>query len=124
MAKAMVELVGALSCDTGGRRFEKGKPQLLTVAAEIAGFKSSPDFRVTMMEDAPAKPPKKAAPEAPPPDDDDAEETVVYTKGQLGQKRKAALVEIGIGMGLAFSGEETAKQMVEDILLAQEGDEE
>lgn len=81
MAKAKVELVGSLTHSHGARRFEKGKPQVLTNPSEIAYYRGQPGFSVTEL-DAPAPKPGKAAPakptksKVPPPpaDEDEAED--------------------------------------------------
>jgi len=129
MAKAEVELVGSLSQTVGGRAFTKGKTQVITNAAEIAAFKANPDYRVKVLKDATEKAAKpKPKPAAPPPaaepekTEEPAAEKPKYTKSKLGSMRKADLIEVGLMHDLAFTGDETAKQMVEDIMLAQEGD--
>jgi len=131
MAKAEVELVGSLTHNSGGRSFVKGRPQVITNAAEIAAFKANSDFKVKMLSDAPEKAAKKAPskpkskPQAPPEPQEEQvepEKKTEYTRSKLGSMRKADLIEIGLEHDLAFTGDETAKQMVEDILLAQEGD--
>lgn len=143
MAKAQVELVGSLSINVDGRDFVKGRPQLITNSAEIVKFQARPDFRVKVLPEQTGKPEEKAAPKAEskpkaaplpepveePTPEPPAEEKPIpkspskgkkYTRTKLNQMRKSELVEIGLQFGLAFSGDESAKQMVSDIMLAQE----
>lgn len=60
MARARIELRGALSHARGGRTFKKGAPQIVTNAGEIAYYRSVGGFSVTMLEDDP--PPRVKAP--------------------------------------------------------------
>ena len=61
MARAKVELMGALTHSGRGRSFERGKPQILTGASEIAYYKAQSEFSVTILaEPVPVAPPKVA----------------------------------------------------------------
>lgn len=48
------------------------------------------------------------------------EKPTIYTKSKLKAMRKSVLVELGLEWDLAFTGIEKTKEMVNDILLAQE----
>ena len=129
MAKAEVELVDALSLMENGRTFSRGKPQLITNPAEIASYVNRPGFKVKVIGTLPKAAAKKTAkkpaqkteespPVAPKP------EIPIHTKGKLAQMRKSELIELGLQYDLGFDGLETAKRMIDDILLAQGGQEE
>jgi len=51
MARARVELRGALTHTRGHRTFTKGAPQVLTDDAELAYYKAQSQFSVTMLEE-------------------------------------------------------------------------
>jgi hypothetical protein len=88
--RAKVELIGALTHEGRGRRFERNKPQILTKASEIAYYKAQSEFSVTMLavpaaaKPAPVKPgvkptaakpgAKPAAKPAPAPEPEESEE--------------------------------------------------
>jgi len=136
MAKAEVTLVGSLSLMENGRTFHRGKTQLLTDPAEIASYENRPGFQTKMIESLPSKkvvtkatakktakkPEQKPEQSLPAPEPKPGIPT--YTKGKLSQMRKSELIELGMQHDLGFDGLETAKQMIADILLAQEGQEE
>ena len=118
MARARVELIGSLSHTRGGRKFERGKPQILTNAAEILYYQNQSDFAVTV-EEAPKKK-AKAAPPTPPAgeakgDGDD------YTEEQLKKMKKDELIEVADELELLLEGNEKKSEMIEAILEAQKG---
>lgn len=65
MALAKVNYIAGLSYERGGRKFVKGQPQTLTDVAEIAHYKATAGFVVTMLNEP--KKEKAAAPPAPEP---------------------------------------------------------
>jgi hypothetical protein len=91
--RAKVELIGALTHEGRGRRFERNKPQILTKPSDIAYYKAQSEFSVTMLavpaaaKPAPAKPgvkptaakpgakPAKPAPAPEPEDTEESEDT-------------------------------------------------
>jgi hypothetical protein len=84
--KAIVELIGSLSLNEGGRLWQKNKPQLLTSGVEIAQYENRSDFRVKWQAEKAKKSkftpkPRTASPPPPPPepepeeiDDDEVED--------------------------------------------------
>ena len=62
MARARITLREARSYTKGGKTFKRGEPQIVTSASEIAYFKATTGFAVTMLDD---QPPKQKAVEAP-----------------------------------------------------------
>ena len=62
MARARVTLREARSYTKGGKTFKKGMPQIVTSASEIAYFKATTGFAVTLLDD---QPPKQKAVEDP-----------------------------------------------------------
>lgn len=107
MAKARIQLKGAMSHTARGRRVEKGKPFYTTNAADIAYYKAQGGFLVTMLEEDKPKPAPKRKP-APPPepetepeggdegDDEESDDLTngSYTKSDLMAIKKADLATL------------------------------
>lgn len=95
-----------------GRRFERGKPQTVTTAAEIEYYRNEYGFSVTFLSGK-----SKEKPEEKP------EKKIIYTKEKLVKKKKPKLISIAEKMDIPLTGEEKRDELVEAILLAQEGEE-
>lgn len=67
MPKARVELRGSMSHTGNGRKFEKGKPQIMTNPSDIAYYQQQGEFSVTMLEEDDEKPAKQKVKVAKPP---------------------------------------------------------
>ncbi len=116
--KARVELRGAMSHLAGGRKFLKGKPQILTNPSEIAYYKAQGGFSVTMM--ATEKTKAKAKP-VDTGDDGDGDGDK-HTEASLNSNTKAELQELAAEeFELELDSDDMKKaDMVTAILEAQE----
>lgn len=129
MAQATVELVSCQSYAIAGRSFTKGKPQVITDAAEIAMFRQLPEFRVQKIVPVSEMVPKvEDTPDEDVETDDPIEEvnefeSVPLTK--LKNMSKKELMEYAdsltakYGMGLYLDGSEKKAEMVSIIDEAQ-----
>lgn len=90
MAKARVQLQGAESFDGRGKKFVKGKPQIITNAADIEYYQRHAAFTVSMLTTVkpkePAEPEKKKA---------DAPAADPHSIPSLNKLTKAALIKLG-----------------------------
>lgn len=127
MARAKVELQMGVSHTWKGRKIQRGKPQIITNASDIAYYKVQPGFKVTMLEEA-EKPQKKAAPKLETPKEPepvaDNEKTQpdapkTYTAKQLKEFTKPELAAIADELEIFLKGTEKKSEMIRAILKAQ-----
>lgn len=138
MAKARVELKGASTFSSRGRKFKKGFPQVLTNPSDIQYYKGQPDFDVQILDEmiVEKKPaitkvrkieksdpgvekvalkslPKKAAPPV-------EKEFHFHKYGKLKTMKKVQLVAIAEEIEVFLEGNESKSKMINSILEAQE----
>lgn len=119
MAKAKVELRGAVSYDGRGRKFIKGRAQIIDNDADIAYFKATPEFTVTLLREVKpkvvAKPAAMAEPEVDP--------SAPVDEAGLSKLTKANLITLGHDrFSLDLDSEMKKADMVKHLLVAQAED--
>lgn len=97
-----------------GRTFVRGKPQTVTTASEIMYYQGEYGFSVTILGGRDKKKEEKQ--------EEKQEKKIVYTKEKLDKKKKPKLVAIADKLDVPLTGEETKDELVEAILLSQEGE--
>lgn len=116
--RARVELRESLTHTHAGRTFVKGKPQILTNSADVKYYQETGGFSVTILEEPKEKvavPAKPAVVEPAGP--------VVHSKSQLMKLNKEKLATLAADQfGLALDAGLSQKEMVDQILKAQEED--
>lgn len=123
MTKAKVELVGSASHSGGGRKLIKGQPQLITNLSEINYYKGQSGVTVTMIEEVAPQKAKVKTPSKVEVKQKAKVETKVakYTQENLKGVKKAGLIEIAAELGVFLDGTEKKKEMIVEILEAQQG---